>query len=119
MALFEFEEWLRQRYAGEGRSLRDVGHDIGISHVALQNLMSGKSQPNPGTVIKLAEYYHVDVDLLYDLLNWKRAKRRYTLLPEWQRELQNIEAMSATDQRLLLRVLRAAWKVRTRDETED
>ncbi len=119
MALLDFEEWLRQRFAGEGRSLRDVAHDIGISYPAFQYLVTGKSRPTPNTVIKLAEYFKVDVDLLYDMLGWKRSKRRYTLLPEWQRELQNIEAMSATDQRLLLKVLRAAWKVRTRDESDD
>lgn len=119
MAVLDFEEWLRQRITGEGHSIRDMGARIGLSHVALANLLSGRSRPTPGTVIKLAEYFHVDVDLLYDMLGWKRSKRRYTLLPEWQREIQNIEAMSATDQRLLLKVLRAAWKVRTRDETDD
>lgn len=119
MALLDFEDWLRQRIAGEGRSVRDVAREIGISHPALLALVAGKSRPMPNTVIKLAEYFRVDLDLLYDMLGWKRSKRRYSLLPEWQQELQIIEAMNATDQRLLLRVLRAAWKVRTRDESVD
>jgi transcriptional regulator with XRE-family HTH domain len=119
MATTEFQEWLQQRLVGDGRSVRDIATDIGVSHVNMQSLAAGRSKPHPPTVIKLAEYFQVDVDLLYDLLGWKRSKQRYTLLPEWQKELQTIEAMSAADQRLLLKVVRAAWKVRTRDESDD
>jgi len=56
---------LRRLMKRGGKTIAEVAHEIGISNVALSNILTGKSVPKSSTVIKLASTLQVPVHTLF------------------------------------------------------
>jgi len=65
-----------------GKSLRQVATDLGMSAMYLSELETGKKMPDRSKVVpKLAEYYVIDINELWNLLDIDiKAKAREALL---------------------------------------
>ncbi len=56
---------LRRLMKRGGKTISEVANEIGISNVALSNILTGKSVPKSSTVIKLASTLQVPVHTLF------------------------------------------------------
>jgi len=75
---------LRRQMKNKGKTIQEVAQSIGISKVALSNILTGKSVPKSGTVIKLASYLKVSINTLLItpiLLHSVRFRTAKTLSP--------------------------------------
>ncbi|WP_320128781.1 XRE family transcriptional regulator [uncultured Sphaerochaeta sp.] len=55
---------LRRQIKQKGKTIQEVALAAGISKVALSNILTGKSTPKSGTVIKLASCLNISIDTL-------------------------------------------------------
>ena len=54
----ELTEWLKQRLAGDPRSIRELADEIGVSHTTLRNWLAG-SRPSWEACALIADFFGV------------------------------------------------------------
>jgi transcriptional regulator with XRE-family HTH domain len=62
------EERKRRGAKGRPQSLRAASEFVGISHVALSEIVKGQVQPSPKTCVKIAEYLGMSAALVLQLV---------------------------------------------------
>ena len=92
-----FQENLKSLCDGSGKTQKSLAADIGIGPVALTRLIHGDRSPTIGTVIAVAEYFHVSIDWLLGYY----PEKHEPLKPE-QRNLLELYSLSSQDDRRVI-----------------